>query len=126
MEQLVKELREVLPLKQTTEVGDIVILAAKKPQMLTYARIIGIEVDDSRKDEWWQVKMQLLSIPLQEISWTLRTPQFTGQEIFTMGGEGRFIQAIAFPDLEQSPLEPAAKKVSGKKKTSRGALRVIK
>jgi hypothetical protein len=28
------------------------------------------------------------------MTWTLRTAQMTGQEIFTMGGEERFVQAV--------------------------------
>lgn len=105
MEKLVADLKEILPLKQTTVVGDVVIVAAKEPQLLTYAMVSKIERDDTRKNEWWHVTMQFLSIPLQEVTWTLRTPQFTGQEIFTMGGEGRFIQAIDF-NLEDKAVQP--------------------
>jgi len=64
--------------------------------MLAYAHVGNIERDSSRKDEWWHVKMKILSIPLQEVTWTLRTEQLTGQEIFTMGGEERFIKAVDF------------------------------
>ena len=99
-EQLVAELKKILPLKSTTVEGDIVIVAAKTPQMLVYARVGSIERDTTRKDEWWHVTLHLLSIPLQSVVWTLRTPQFTGQEIFTMGGEGRFIQAV---ELTEEP-----------------------
>jgi len=98
MEQLVAELKKNLPLKSTTVEGDIVIIAAKTPQMLAYARVGGIERDETRKEEWWHVTLYLLSIPMQRVVWTLRTPQFTGQEIFTMGGEGRFIQAVEFAE----------------------------
>ena len=56
----------------------------------------GIERDYGKKEEWWQVSLQLLTIPPQKVAWTLRTAQFTGQEIFTMGGEERFIKAIDF------------------------------
>jgi len=96
MEKIVDEIKKLLTFKTTTEVGDIVLIAAKEPQMLVYARVSGIERDSSRKDEWWHVKLNMLSIPLQHITWTLRTGQMTGQEIFTMGGEERFIQAIDF------------------------------
>ncbi len=96
MEQLVAELKKILPLKKTTVEGDVVIIAAKKPQMLLYARVGTIERDTTRRDEWWHVTLHFLSIPLQEVVWTLREEQFTGQEIFTMGGEGRFVQAIDF------------------------------
>ncbi|MBM9513903.1 hypothetical protein [Desulfogranum marinum] len=105
MEKLVADLKEILPFKQTTGVGDVVIVVAKEPQLLTYAMISKIERDDTRKNEWWHVTMQFLTIPLQEVTWTLRTPQFTGQEIFTMGGEGRFIQAVDF-NFEDEAVQP--------------------
>lgn len=125
MEKLVAELKKVIPFKETTVVGDIVIIAAKKPQMLVYARVSDIARDESRKEEWWQVTMDLLAIPLQTVVWTLRTAQFTGGEIFTMGGEGRFIQAVRFDDPSAVPLEPeTAKQRQGK--TRNVSLRVVK
>lgn len=96
MQNLVDELKKILPLKDTTDIGDIVVIAAKEPQMLLYAHVDDIERDTGRKDEWWHVKMSMLSIPLQKVTWTLRTEQISGQEIFTMGGEERFIQAVDF------------------------------
>ncbi len=98
MERLVAERKKVLPLQGTTVEGDIVVVAAKTPQMLVYARVGSILRDQTRKAEWWHVTLHLLTIPLQTVTWTLRTPQFTGQEIFTMGGEGRFIQAVHFTE----------------------------
>ena len=94
MEKLVADLKEILPFKQTTVIGDVVIVVAKEPQLLTYAVVSKIERDDSRKNEWWHVTMHALTIPPQQMTWTLRTPQFSGEEIFTMGGDKRFMQAV--------------------------------
>lgn len=105
MQRFVLELKKLMTFKDTTEVGDIVLIAAKEPQMLLYAKITGIERDSSRKDEWWHVKMAVLSIPIQNMVWTLRTPQMTGMEIFTMGGEERFVKAIDFKDEAVEPPE---------------------
>jgi hypothetical protein len=52
------------------------------------------ERDVSKKDEWWNIGLTFFTVPLQRVVWTLRTEQMTGQEIFTMGGEERFFQAI--------------------------------
>lgn len=123
MEKLVAELKQALPLKSTTERGDIVIIAAKEPRMLTYAVVTNIERDETRKEEWWHVTMQILGIPIQKITWTLRTPQFTGAETFTMGGEARFIQAVEL-ESEISPA-PTKKSKTTKKKPS-NILRVVK
>jgi hypothetical protein len=38
----------------------------------------------------------MLTVPLQKMTWTLRTAQMTGKDIFTMGGEERFVQAVDF------------------------------
>ncbi len=94
MQKIVEELKQLLPFKDTTDTGDIVVVAAKKPQFLAYAHVDEIERDVSRKDEWWHVHLTMLSIPLQKMTWTLRTDQLTGKEIFTMGGEERFIKAV--------------------------------
>lgn len=106
MEKLVAELKEHVQFKDTTEVGDLVLLVAKEPQMLVYALVTGIERDPSRKDEWWHVNMQVLSVPPQPLTWTLRMEQFTGREIFTMGGEARFVKAVHFDVARAEPTAP--------------------
>lgn len=96
MEKLISELQTILSFKESTEEGDIVLIAAKEPQMLLYAYVISIVRDTTRKDEWWHIDLRVLSFPPQEMTWTLRTAQMTGQEIFTMGGEERFFKALDF------------------------------
>lgn len=94
METLVKELGEVLDFKDTIDVGDVVLVAIEETKDAIYAYVTSIEPDNSRKDEWWNLSISFLSIPVQKATWTLRTPQMTGMEIFTMGGKKRFIKAI--------------------------------
>lgn len=96
MEKLVKELHEIVDFKKSTDVGDVVVIAAKEPQMLVYAYVAGIERDTTRKEEWWHVDLSVLTLPPQKMTWTLRTEQMTGMEIFTMGGEERFVKAVDF------------------------------
>ncbi len=110
MEKLIQELKKIVTFKDTTDIGDLVLLVAKDPQMLVYALITGIEADNTRKDEWWQVEMQVLSVPPHPLTWTLRLPQFTGQEIFTMGGEERFVQAVRLDTPVPAPPQPIKKK----------------
>ena len=109
MEQIVKDLKKMMPFKDTVETGDIVLIAAKKPKMLVYALITDIIRDESKKDEWWQVSMQLLSLPPQKISWILRTEQMSGLETFTMDGEPRFMKAVDFGE-KMVPAGPLKKK----------------
>lgn len=121
LEQAVAELKRIVPFKETAEVGDILLILAEEEQQptLLYALLTGIERDETRKDEWWHVSLQLLSVPPQPVVWTLRTPQFTGQESFTMGGKGRFIKAV---QIEQQ--QPAAPSPPENKR--KGGLRLVK
>ncbi len=108
MEKIVAELKQIIDFKDTTEAGDVVLIASKEPQMLIYAYVLDIVKDTARKDEWWNLQFKMLSVPLQKMTWTLRTPQMTGQEIFTMGGEERFIKAIDLACDAKLPIPPEA------------------
>lgn len=121
MEKMIKELKQLITFKDTTEPGDIVLICIKKPQLLSYALVTGITRDTTRRDEWWSVAMQLLTVPPQPISWILRTPQMTGMEVFTMGGEEHFVKAVVF---EQHDREPAEQE-TGKKSEQKGKVRNI-
>ncbi|WP_417914968.1 hypothetical protein [Candidatus Electronema sp. JM] len=123
IEHAIAELKKLVPFKETTEAGDIVLVLAEenKQPALLYAVVTGIERDDSRRDEWWHLHLHLLSVPPQAVVWTLRTPQFTGQESFTMGGEGRFIKAVRIDRKQPAP--PASEP---KSKPHNGGLRFVK
>ncbi len=117
MEKIIGELEKVFTFKETTGPGDIVLVVMENPQAVFYARVASIERDVSKKDEWWHVRMNILSMPPQDVTWTLRMAQFTGREIFTMGGEKRFIKALDFGEPEKGGGEPVA---------GRNRLRVVK
>ncbi len=126
MDKIISELPGIFKLKDTTEVGDIVVIVMESPQSILYGLVTSFERDRNKKGEWWNVGLQILVLPPQKVVWTLRTPQFTGQEVFTMGGEKRFIQAVDFmgkaPGPDASP-EPPSDPPGGRQ---RPALRVIK
>lgn len=116
MEALVAELKRILTFKDDTNEGDLVIVAAKEPQLLVYGMVGPIERDETRRDEWWHVTLHLLGIPLQTVVWTLREPQFTGKEIFTMAGNPHFIKAVSLPSVtepgeskEEQPVKKTAR-----------------
>ena len=124
MKKLVEELKGLIKFKKTTDQNDIVLIAAKEPQMLFFAHVGVIERDSSRKEEWWHVPLTVLSIPLQKLTWTLRTEQMTGKEIFTMGGNERFVQAV---DLSENDLTATIEKtVSKTKKIKKSGLKRVK
>jgi hypothetical protein len=105
MEKLLEELKKIIRFKDTTDTGDIVLIVADNPQVLSYALVTNITRDTGKRDEWWHVTMQVLTIPLQKVTWILRIPQMTGLEIFTMNGEPRFIKAVAFKDDTVQPVQ---------------------
>ena len=120
MEKLVAELRQIVPFKDSTDIGDLVLIVAKEPQMLVYALVTDISRDKTRKNEWWHISLTFLTVPPQEITWTLRTAQMTGMEIFSMGGDERFVKAVnltpaiakPFDDPETEKDEKAVDKTS--------------
>ena len=120
MEQIVKDLKKMMPFKDTVDIGDIVLIAAKKQQMLVYALVTDIARDETKRDEWWKISMQILSLPPQKVMWILRTEQMSGLELFTMDGEQRFMKAV---DLEQN-LPPLGSVKQKKDKTKSGLRRV--
>ena len=111
MESMVQELKKIITFKKTTAPGDLLLVAVEKSKSVFYALVTDIVRDDSRRDEWWNLTLQVLSVPPQQVIWTLREPQFTGQEIFTMGGDGRFMQAVDFAPA------PLPEKTGPRKKT---------
>jgi hypothetical protein len=116
MDKIVKDLKKLVPFKDTTQKGDIVLIAAQNPQMLVYALVRNINRDETKRDEWWHVSMNILSLPPRDVTWTLRQEQMTGQEIFTMDGEQRFMKALDFgakptPFKDDTP-QPAKSKRS--------------
>ncbi|MCF8057450.1 MAG: hypothetical protein K9K37_12540 [Desulfocapsa sp.] len=119
MEKLIAELQQIVPFKGTTDIGDLVLIVAKEPQMLVYALVTDITRDTTRKDEWWHLGLTFLTVPPQEITWTLRTTQMTGMEIFTMGGEKRFVKAVNLaPTLSRPPEKSNFDDAKGKSKSS--------
>ena len=125
MENLVTELKKRVLFKDTTTVGDIVLLASHDPQTLVYALVTGIVLDKTRKEAWWNVTMQVLAVPPREVVWTLREPQFTGQEVFSFGGIEHFMKAVRF---ESAPPASVLTGVNGKEKSkkSKTRLRIVK
>lgn len=116
MEKLLTELKQIVPFKDSTDIGDLVLIVAKEPQMLVYALVTDIARDTTRKDEWWHLSLTFLTVPPQQLTWTLRTAQMTGMEVFTMGGEERFVKAV---NLAPSISTPPEKKNEGKEEVEK-------
>ncbi len=99
MEKTLREIEKLVPMKDETAAGDVVIVVMDNPLMVAYALVLDIVRDTSKRDEWWHIDFLFLTVPPQPVTWTLRSEQFTGREIFTMGGDKRFVKAV---DLERT------------------------
>jgi len=119
MDKIVNDLKRLVTFKETIKTGDIVLIAAKKPQMLVYAVVSNIVRDDTKRDEWWHVSMHILSLPPRDVTWTLRREQMTGQEIFAMDGEPRFMKAVDFGAKHPSPQKGPQQPTRGKRSLRR-------
>lgn len=109
MDNIIKDLKKLVPFKDTLDIGDIVLIAAKKPQMLVYGLVSDIARDLTKRDEWWHVSMHILTLPPRKVTWILRTEQMTGLEIFTMEGEERFMKAVNFESGQEPPVKDLKK-----------------
>ena len=90
----------------TVEKDIVLIYFEDKP--LTFARIESI-LPDSKKD-WYHVKLLMLQIPLQVVTWILKDVYIRGTE-FTMNGKKMRLEKV------ESPPEPQTSESSDKQKT---------
>ena len=91
----------------TVENDLVLIYFEDKP--LTFARIESI-LPDSKKD-WYHVKLLLLQIPLQVVTWILKDVYISGTE-FTMNGRKMRLEKV------ESPAEPQTSEPSEKQEAS--------
>ncbi len=88
-----------------------------------YARIENITADV--KPGWWQVKLLVLSFPLQVYNWILDESQINGAP-YTMGGTPVRMEKVESPLLrEELPLHPAPKSDGQKKGGKPGGAKVV-
>ena len=81
--------------------GDIVLIhQGGKP--MVHARVEEISADS--KPGWWHLRLLLLAVPTQELTWILREEYIDGGE-FTMGGVAMRLQRLD-PPLPAPPEEP--------------------
>lgn len=88
-----------------------------------YARIEEIEPDV--KPGWWQVKLLVLTFPLQIFTWILDEYQLEGSP-FTMGGTPLRLEKVISPvELERAEMEKKEKERQVRIRQESGAPKVI-
>ncbi|MCU0585571.1 MAG: hypothetical protein MUC46_05820 [Desulfobacterales bacterium] len=94
-----------------------IVLIYFEDKPLAFARIEGIEPD--HKPNWYHVRLLLLQMPVQVVTWILRDAYIDGGE-FTMNGKRMRLEKVVLPEeppLPQTPPEPPppAREPSGAK-----------
>lgn len=79
-----------------TSVNDIVLIHMEDSP-LAFARVEAIEPD--HKPNWYHIKLLMLQVPLQVVTWILRDAYIDGAT-FTMGGKNMRIEKVVCPEEE--------------------------
>lgn len=88
-----------------------------------YARIEDIAPDV--KPGWWQVKLLVLSFPLQVFTWILDSSQIDGAP-YTMGGTPVRLEKIVSPaERQEKPGSPAAPDKAPQSKEMKEGAKVV-
>ena len=88
-----------------TEINDLVLVHVDNSPGF-FARIEDISPDF--KPGWWQVKLLVLTMPLQVYHWILDESQIEGAQ-YTMGGTPIQLEKIVCPEKEEAPPVPPRK-----------------
>ncbi len=95
-----------------TTIHDIVLIYFED-QPFTFARIEDIAADI--KKDWFHVKLLLLQLPLETVTWILKDVYINGEE-FTMGGKRmRFEKVVAPEDVTNTASKEKKDDPSGEK-----------
>ena len=101
-----------------------IVLIYLEDEPLSFARVEEILPDS--KPDWYHVKLLLLQIPLQIVTWILRDVYIGGAE-YTMNGKRMRLEKVVAPDEPQSrePRVESEKKDAPKPKKDSGKAKVI-
>ena len=80
-----------------------IVLIHFEDQPLSFARIESILPDN--KPDWYHVKLLMLQVPLQVVTWILRDRYIMGDE-FTMNGKRMRLEKVTCPETEPEDDDP--------------------
>ena len=87
----------------------VLIYYEDKP--LSFARIEAIEPD--HKPSWYHVRLLLLQVPVQTVTWILRDAYIDGAE-FTMNGKRMRLEKVDSPEPAAPPQDPPESEKPGR------------
>ncbi|MBS3733005.1 MAG: hypothetical protein KGY42_08865 [Desulfobacterales bacterium] len=76
-----------------------IVLIYHEDQPLVFARVEDIQPDV--KKDWYHIKLMLLQLPVQVVTWILKDDYINGAE-FTMGGRRMRLEKVAPPEPEEN------------------------
>jgi hypothetical protein len=140
MEEAIEKFKAAIPFKETTDVGDLVLMVNEPLEedeslQAAYAKVVDFVRDESKRDEWWYVHLVFLAVPPQPTVLILQKHHFTGQEVFTIGGKKVFIKAVDVERIsevarqdkpEEESQTSKESKPKEKKPKSKAGLKVVK
>jgi hypothetical protein len=80
-----------------------VVLIYLEDSPVSFARVESVE-PDSKKD-WYQIKLLMLQIPVQVVTWILKDLYINGEEFF-MGGKRMRLEVVECPEEEEALADP--------------------
>ncbi len=104
-----------------TREKDIVLIYFEDRPMV-FARVEAIDPDIKRG--WQQVRLLMLQVPLQVVTWILRDSYIDGDE-FTMNGKRMRLEKVEAPEMPEAEPEPDSTKKEGKKTPPPDGAKVI-
>ena len=104
-----------------TDVNDLVLIYFED-QPLSYARVEEILPDV--KPDWYHVKLLMLQIPPQYVTWILRDIYIGGAE-FTMNEKRMRLEKVVVPEEPQPPAGTEKEEDNGKSEKESGGAKVI-
>nr|WP_319494810.1 hypothetical protein [uncultured Desulfobacter sp.] len=98
------------------EIKDIVLIYMENDP-ISFARVEDI-VPDHKKD-WYQIRLLMLQIPLQVVTWILRAEYINGQ-VFSMNGKSMRLEKVVAPVVpgEDDDDAPESDETSEKKQNN--------
>lgn len=81
-----------------------IVLVHMEDAPVSFARIEDITAD--AKKDWYHVKLLMLQIPLQVVTWILKNDYINGDEFF-MGGKKMKLEPVKCPEDKNEPLKTA-------------------
>ena len=79
-----------------------IVLIYMEDKPISFARIEDIRAD--YKKDWYHVKLLMLQVPLQVVTWILKNNYINGEE-FTMQGNRMRLELVTCPQLPEDETE---------------------